>query len=278
MTSRAVEELQKRVKESSGFIQSQTSLRPKMGIILGTGLGELAEKIRDGVRIPYNTIQNFPQSTVEDHLGKLILGFFQDKVVVVMQGRFHYYEGYSLKRVTFPVRVMKELGINTLIISSAAGGLNPQFAPGEIMIITDHINLLGSNPLIGPNLKEWGERFPDMSEPYNKELVSLAERIALEERIRVHKGVYVAASGPSLETRAETRFLRLIGADAVGMSTVPEVIVAVQARIKVLGLSVISNLNLADALRPISYQEIVAVAKNAEPKLLRLIEGVVREL
>ncbi|RMF69805.1 MAG: purine-nucleoside phosphorylase, partial [Calditrichaeota bacterium] len=228
--------------------------------------------------ISYDQIPHFPISTVESHAGRLIFGKIGNKSVMAMQGRFHYYEGYSMKQITFPVRVMKHLGAHTLLVSNACGGMNPLFTPGDIMIITDHINLIGDNPLIGVNDDTLGPRFPDMSEPYTKELIALAEQIALEEKIRVQKGVYVALSGPSLETRAEYRFLRIIGADVVGMSTVPEVIVAVHSSMRVLGLSVVTDSCLPDALKPVDIQEILRVAAEAEPKLTLLMKRVVERM
>ena len=251
---------------------------PEVGIILGTGLGALGEEIEKEAVIPYDQIPNFQVSTVESHVGRLIFGKLSQKNIVAMQGRFHYYEGYSMKQITFPVRIMKALGATTLLVSNACGGMNPLFVPGDIMIITDHINLLGDNPLIGENDNSLGPRFPDMSEPYSKELCHLAERIALEEGIRVQQGVYVAVSGPNLETRAEYRFLRAIGADVVGMSTIPEVIVAVHSSMRVLGLSVVTDACLPDALKPVNIQEILKIAAEAEPKLTLLMKRVVEKI
>lgn len=267
-----------KIEEARHYIVGKTKTTPRIGILLGTGLGGLVDRINIKASIPYEGIPNFPRSTVESHIGNLILGSLAEREVIVMQGRFHYYEGYSMQQVTFPVRVMNALGVGVLIISNAAGGLNPQFSPGDIMIITDHINLTGDNPLIGPNIDTLGPRFPDMSQPYTKNMVNLTEKVASDEKIHLQKGVYVGLMGPSLETAAETRFLRMIGADAVGMSTVPEVIVAVHSGMKVLGLSVISNLNLPDNLKPHSLEEIIAVANNAAPRLVKLIERVVQEV
>ncbi len=267
-----------KIEEAKQYILSRAKVTPMIGILLGTGLGGLVDRINIKASIPYEGIPNFPRSTVKGHMGNLVIGSLAEREVVVMQGRFHYYEGYSMQEVTFPIRVMNALGVEVLIVSNAAGGLNPQFNPGDIMIITDHINLTGDNPLIGPNIDTLGPRFPDMSQPYTKEMVSLTERVASEEKIHIQKGVYVGLMGPSLETAAETRFLRMIGADAVGMSTVPEVIVAVHSGMKVLGLSVISNLNLPDNLKSHSLEEIIAVADNAAPRLIKLIERVVQEL
>jgi purine-nucleoside phosphorylase len=271
-------ELKQQIMEALNFIRTRTKLEPKIGIILGTGLGGLAKEIEAETIIDYGDIPHFPISTVESHHGKLIFGKLSSKDVVAMQGRFHYYEGYTMKQITFPVRVMKFLGVKYLLISNAAGGLNPLFRKGDLMIITDHINLLGDNPLIGPNDDELGPRFPDMSEPYSKELIELAEQIALEEKIRVQKGVYVAMTGPSLETRAEYRFLRLIGADAVGMSTVPENIVANHMGMKVFGISVITDECFPDALQPLSVEEVIRVASETEPKLTRLMKRLVEKI
>lgn len=266
------------IKEALKFIQSETQVKPKIGIILGTGLGGLVSEIDVEKYIPYGKIPHFPISTVETHDGKLILGQLGGKQVVAMQGRFHFYEGYSMKQITFPVRVMKKLGIETLVISNAAGGMNPDYKRGDLMIITDHINLLGDNPLIGPNLDEFGPRFPDMSEPYSKDLIALAEKVASENNIKLQKGVFVAVSGPNLETRAEYRFLRDIGADVVGMSTVPENIVAVHSGLKVLGMSVITDECFPDTLQPVNVQEIIATAKNTEPKLTIVMKNVIEKL
>lgn len=271
-------ELKQQIIEALNFIRTKTKLEPQIGIILGTGLGGLAKEIEAETIIDYGDIPHFPISTVESHHGKLIFGKLSGKDVVAMQGRFHYYEGYTLKQVTFPVRVMKFLGVKYLLISNAAGGLNPLFRKGDLMIIVDHINLLGDNPLIGPNDDELGPRFPDMSEPYSKELIELAEQVALEEKIKVQKGVYVAMTGPSLETRAEYRFLRLIGADAVGMSTVPENIVANHMGMKVFGVSVITDECFPDALQPLSLEDVIKVASETEPKLTLLMKRLVEKI
>ncbi len=268
-------ELRKQIQEAVEVLKQKTRLTPKIGIILGTGLGGLADEIEREAVVPYEEIPHFPLSTVESHAGRLIFGRLSGKPVMAMQGRFHYYEGYTMQQITFPVRVMKAMGCHTLIVSNACGGMNPNFTPGDIMIIADHINLLGDNPLIGPNDDELGPRFPDMSEPYTKSLIELAEKVALEEKIKIQKGVYVAVAGPNLETRAEYRFLRTIGADVVGMSTVPEVIVAVHGGMKVLGLSVITDACLPDALQPVNIQEILRIAAEAEPKLTLLMKRVV---
>lgn len=271
-------ELRKRIDEAVTLLRTKTQMRPPIGIILGTGQGGLADEIHKETVVDYGEIPHFPISTVESHHGKLIFGTLGGKSVVAMQGRFHLYEGYTLQQVTFPVRVMKFLGVRTLLISNAAGGMNPQFGRGSIMIITDHINLLGDNPLIGPNDDTLGPRFPDMSEPYSKKLIILADRIALDRKIRVEHGVFVAVPGPNLETRAEYRYLRHVGADAVGMSTVPEDIVAVHMGLEVLGFSIITDECYPDSLQPANVDEIIAVAQRTEPKLTVIMKGVVEQL
>jgi purine-nucleoside phosphorylase len=271
-------ELRKKIDEAVAFLRTRTDSAPSIGIILGTGLGGLAKEMTQEKVVDYGDIPHFPLSTVESHHGKLIFGTLGGKKVVAMQGRFHYYEGYSMQQVTFPVRVMKFLGVQTLLISNAAGGMNPQFRKGAVMIITDHINLLGDNPLIGPNDDSLGPRFPDMSEPYSRDLITLAEQVALDLKIRTERGIFVAVPGPNLETRAEYRFLRFIGADAVGMSTVPENIVAIHMGIRVLGMSIITDECFPDALQPANVEEIIAVASGTEPKLTAIMKGVVQRL
>lgn len=271
-------ELRKQIDETIHFLRSKTSSEPSVGIILGTGLGGLVKEIAVETVIDYSDIPHFPVSTVESHKGKLIFGTLGGKKIVAMQGRFHYYEGYTMQQVTFPVRVMKFLGVKTLLISNAAGGMNPHFTKGDLMLITDHINLLGDNPLIGHNDDELGPRFPDMTEPYSRDLIALAESVALDLKIRVQKGVFVAVSGPNLETKAEYRFLRGIGADVVGMSTVPEVIVAVHQSMRVLGFSIMTDECFPDALKPVSLQEVIAVANGAEPKLTSIMKEVVARM
>jgi purine-nucleoside phosphorylase len=273
--------LRKYTDETIAFIRSRTSFRPEIGIILGTGLGGLVKEIQQEVVLDYGDIPHFPLSTVESHKGKLIFGTLAGKKIVAMQGRFHFYEGYTMRQITFPVRVMSEkigLGVSTLLISNAAGGLNPLFRAGDLMLISDHINLLGDNPLIGPNDDTIGPRFPDMSEPYSRRLLGLAEKVALENKVPVQKGVFVAVPGPNLETRAEYRFLRWAGADAVGMSTVPEVIVANHMNMNVLGMSVITDECFPDALKPTALEEIIRVASVAEPKLTTVMKEVIRSL
>ena len=266
------------IQEARQAVQARWKGEPRVGIILGTGLGGLAEDIQAQAVIPYGDLPHFPHSTVHSHAGRLVCGQLGGKPVVAMEGRFHYYEGYSLKQITLPVRVMKALGCDTLIVSNACGGMNPQYAKGDIMVIEDHINLMSDNPLIGKNDERLGERFPDMCFPYDRELIALTQRVALEERIPCQKGVFVAVPGPNLETRAEYRFLRMIGADCVGMSTVPEVIVGVHARMRNLGLSVVTDLCLADALEPVKLEEIIAVANAAEKKLRVLVRRVIQEM
>jgi len=266
------------IQEAKAAIRKECPLVPEIGIILGTGLGRLAERIEKTTIIPYEEIPHFPLSTVEQHAGKLIMGSLSGKNVMAMQGRFHFYEGYSLQQIVFPVRVMKSMGVKTLIVSNACGGINPLYPPGTIMVITDHINLLPGNPLVGPNDHRVGPRYPDMSEPYSKKLIELVSKVAMENHIRVEQGVYAAMSGPSLETRAEYRMLRLLGADAIGMSTVPEVIAAVHAGLQVLGLSVVTDACLPDALEPADIRKIIETANKAEPVLVTLIQKTLSQL
>ncbi|MFD2574647.1 purine-nucleoside phosphorylase [Spirosoma soli] len=268
-----------KIQQATQFIQSKTSLVPQIGIILGTGLDALADDIRIETTLLYETIPHFPVSTVEFHSGKLLLGTLTDKPVLVMQGRFHYYEGYSMQQVTFPVRVMRALGVQTLLVSNAAGGMNPAFQLSDLMLIDDHISLLlPANPLVGPHLPEFGDRFPDMSEPYSHKLIDLALNLAAELGITLQRGVYVSATGPQLETRAEYRMLRQWGADAVGMSTVPEVIVANQMGMTVFGVSVITDMCLPDTLEKANINKIIAAAKKAEPNLTALIRAMIGQL
>ena len=267
-----------RISAAVQAIRERAADRPSVAVILGTGLGALAQRIAARTVIDYADIPGMPLSTVESHAGRLLYGTLAGKTVVAMQGRLHRYEGYTLQEVTFPVRVMRALGAETLIVSGACGSMHPLWNPGELMLIADHINLLGDNPLIGPNDDSLGPRFPDMSDPYDSGLRELARQVALEQRIPLREGVYVAVSGPNLETRAEYRFLRAIGADAVGMSTVPEVIVAVHGGMRVLGVSIISDRCLPDALEPTSVEKIIAVAAGAEPKLTALVSGVLERL
>lgn len=266
------------IDEAIRQIHSRTDFRPEIGLILGTGLGALAERIDVETEIPYEELSHFPLSTVESHTGRLLFGRLGGRPVIAMHGRFHRYEGYTLRQVTFPVRVMRALGAETLIVSNACGGMNPLWAPGDLVLIADHINLLGDSPLVGPNLDELGPRFPDMSAPYDAALQELAQRVALEGGIPLRRGVYVAVAGPNLETRAEYRMLRLLGADVVGMSTVPETIVAVHGGMRVLGISIITDACLPDALEPADVATIIATARDAEPRLTALVEGVIRRM
>jgi len=266
------------VQAATAAIRERSALRPEVGIILGTGLGGLAGEIALETVIPYQEIPGFPLSTVESHAGKLLLGRLGGKPVVAMQGRFHRYEGYPLQQVTFPVRVLHALGAGILIVSNACGGMHPLWAPGDLVLLADHINLLGDNPLVGRNDERLGPRFPDMSLPYDPGLRALARAAALELGIVLREGVYVAVTGPNLETRAEYRMLRAIGADVVGMSTVPEVIVANHEGMRVLGISIITDQCLPDALEPADIGRIIATAQRAEPALTRLIRAVVERL
>lgn len=273
-----MEKLFDKINESVKAIRAKTEFRPTVGIILGTGLGKLADKIEKVCEIDYTEIPHFPLSTVESHEGKLLFGMLSGKAVVVMQGRFHYYEGYSLQQVTYPVRVLKALGIETLVVSNACGGINKSFNPGDIMLITDHINLLGQTPLIGVHDNRLGPRFADLYDCYAKALIEKAEAAAAAAKLQVRKGVYAVMSGPCLETAAEYRMLGILGADVIGMSTVPEVIVAAQAGLKVLGISVITDKCDPDTLKPVDIHEIIATANKAEPKLIALVQGFLSKL
>jgi purine-nucleoside phosphorylase len=274
----ATQPLLDRIAAATSAVRKRTSATPPVGIILGTGLGGLAEDIAVETRIPYGDIPGFPLSTVESHAGQLLFGQLGGKSVVAMQGRFHRYEGYSLQEVTFPVRVMRAIGVETLVVSNACGGMHPLWSPGDLMLISDHINLLGDNPLVGSNDESLGPRFPDMSMPYDKELRNLARQIAVELGITLREGVYVAVAGPNLETRAEYRMLRAIGADVVGMSTVPEVIVAIHGGMRCVGLSIITDQCLPDALEPAELGRIIATARKAEPALSKLVTTLVERL
>lgn len=268
----------KEIQEAFDYIRSRTDSKPSYGIILGTGLGALTDDIEIQEAIDYTDIPHFPVSTVEFHSGRLIFGTLSGKTVVVMQGRFHYYEGYNMKEVTFPVRVMKLLGVDTLFVSNAAGGLNTSFKKSDLMIINDHINLCYENPLTGKNIDELGSRFPDMSEPYDFQLVKEGMDIAKKNKIPCHEGVYVSVPGPNLETRAEYKYLTMIGADAVGMSTVPEVIVARQMDMPVFAVSVITDLCFPGALKKVDITEIIAAAGKAEPGMTRIIKELLERM
>jgi purine-nucleoside phosphorylase len=263
------------IQRAADAVRAHAAARPAVGIILGTGLGGLAEEISVAASVPYESIPGFPLSTVESHAGRLLLGQLGGKPVVAMQGRFHRYEGYSLGQVTFPVRVLHALGASTLIVSNACGGMHPLWAPGDLVLLADHINLLGDNPLVGPNDDRLGPRFPDMSAAYDPPLRAVARQAAVELGITLREGTYVAVAGPNLETRAEYRMLRAIGADVVGMSTVPEVIVANHEGMRVLGISIITDQCLPDALEPADITRIIDTARRAEPSLARLIKRVV---
>ena len=267
-----------RIERAAEVVRGRSPLVPEVGIILGTGLGGLARQIAVEAEVPYAEIPGFPLSTVESHAGKLLLGRLSGRPVVAMQGRFHRYEGYDLQQVTFPVRVLHALGARTLMVSNACGGMHPLWAPGDLVLISDHINLLGDNPLVGPNDDRLGSRFPDMSAPYDPELRAVARAAALELGIVLREGVYVAVPGPNLETRAEYRMLRAIGADVVGMSTVPEVIVANHQGMPTIGISIITDQCLPDALEPADLEKIIATANRAEPNLTRLITAVLERL
>ncbi len=269
-----MQDLAAHVAQAADVIRQHWQGRPRVGIILGTGLGSVAEEIDSAASLDYQTIPHFPQSTAVGHAGQLVCGTLCGVPLVAMEGRFHAYEGYSHQQITFPVRVMKALGAELLIVSNACGGMNPQFARGDIVVIEDHINLMNGNPLIGVNDETLGPRFPDMCAPYDPVLIDRALQIARRENFAAHRGVYVAVTGPNLETRAEYRFLRAIGADVVGMSTVPEVIVAVHAGMRVLGLSIVTDLCFPDALKPANIDEILATAAEAEPKLRKLVLGI----
>jgi purine-nucleoside phosphorylase len=265
-------------QEAASVVRDRFPAVPEVAIIVGTGLGALASEITVDAEIEYGDIPGFPLSTVESHAGRLLCGTLGGRTVIAMQGRFHRYEGCTLQQATFPVRVLRALGARTLIVCSATGGLNPLWAAGDIVLLADHINLLGDSPLIGPNDDRLGPRFPDLSAVYDAGLRDSARRVAIERRLTLREGVYVAVAGPSLETRSEQRFLRSIGADVVGMSTVPEVLVATHAGMRVLGLSIITNMCLPDVLEPATIERIIAVANRAEPALTNLVRGVVEAL
>lgn len=270
-------DLYDKIQAACSAIRERFTETPRVGIILGTGLGGLVEEIEVDATIGYEEVPHFPTSTATGHAGRLVCGRLGGVAVVAMEGRFHMYEGYPLKQITLPVRVFRELGAELLIVSNACGGLNPQFRTGDLMLIEDQINLMGDNPLIGINDDRLGPRFPDMSEPYDQGWIDRAMAIARDSQIYPHRGVFVAVSGPNLETRAEYRFLRMIGADVVGMSTVPETIVAIHCGLKVVGLSVITDMCLPDALEPADVASIIAVANEAEPKLRAIVRGLVDE-
>ncbi|MFS1512270.1 purine-nucleoside phosphorylase [Chengkuizengella sp. SCS-71B] len=266
------------IKESANFIKGKLKQAPEVGLILGSGLGVLADQIESATEIPYEEIPHFPVSTVEGHDGKLVIGLLEGKNVLMMKGRFHLYEGYTDEVVTFPIRVMKELGIKTLVVTNAAGGVNTSFEPGNLMLIEDHINFTGKNPLIGPNDNELGARFPDMSEAYSKRLRAIGESVASDLQINIQQGVYIGLLGPSYETPAEIRMLRILGADAVGMSTVPEVIAARHAGIEVLGISCISNMAAGILDQPLSHDEVMETTEKVKEQFLGLVKGILPKL
>ena len=271
-------ELSNRIREAAEYVRSRTPLVPEAGIILGTGLGDFADALQGEVVVPYGEIPHFPHSTVESHAGELHLGRLAGRPVAVMKGRVHFYEGYPMQQVGFPTRVLKAIGCRTLIVTNACGGMNPNMPAGTIVVTTDHINLMGDNPLIGPNDDALGPRFPDMSEPYSRALIALAEKVALENRIPLQRGVFVGVAGPNLETAAESRFLRWIGADVVGMSLVPETIVAVHGGQRVLSFNVVTDACLPDSLHAVELADVLAVAGRMAPVLVRLVTEVVRRL
>lgn len=270
--------IHKQLDEACAFIKSQINFEPSIGIILGTGLGSLVDGIEMVGTVDYDKIPHFPVSTVESHAGRLLFGNLRGKPVICMQGRFHYYEGYSFAQIAFPIRVMKQLGMKTLIVSNAAGGLNPKFVAGDIMLMTDHINFFPGNPLIGPNDDKWGPRFPDCYEVYNRDYIAMAKEIALEQKLRLQEGVYLGLTGPCLETAAEYRMVGRLGADCVGMSTVPEVITAHHQGNKILGFSIVTDMGLPDNMHPCTIEEVIRIAAGAEPKLRELIAGCVERI
>lgn len=274
-----MKEQKKKVEEAAKYVLSKIKIKPEVAMILGSGLGDLADEVQDAVSIPFGEIPNFPTSTVAGHAGKIVVGILEGRKVLAMKGRIHYYEGYTMKQVTFPIRLMKKLGINTLIVTNASGGINPTFKPGDLMIITDHINFQGANPLLGENDDEWGPRFPDMTDAYTKTIVKLALDVAAKEGIPVQKGIFTAVAGPNYETVAEIRMLRTFGADAVGMSTVPEVLVARHAGMKVLGISCVTDvIHTEEKTQSVSHEEVLAVANQAKPKFMKLMKAIIKEI
>jgi purine-nucleoside phosphorylase len=266
------------IKQAADYIKNKLTAAPEVGLVLGSGLGVLAEEITDTTVVPYSEIPGFPVSTVSGHKGQLVIGKLEGQHVIAMQGRFHFYEGYPMELVTLPIRVMKELGVETLIVTNAAGGINESFEPGNLMLITDHINNMGTNPLIGPNDEELGARFPDMSAAYSKELLKHARAVAEEINLKVQEGVYVGNTGPSYETGAEVRMLRTWGGDAVGMSTVPEVIVASHAKMDVLGISCISNMAAGILDQPLTHDEVMETTSQVREDFLRFVKQIVKQL
>ncbi|MCF6137654.1 purine-nucleoside phosphorylase [Pseudalkalibacillus berkeleyi] len=270
--------LLKEVQESVEAIHQKSAQQPTIGLILGSGLGDFADEINHATYIDYTEIPHFPVSTVEGHAGKLVIGELSGKTVVAMQGRFHFYEGYTMQEVTFPVRVMKGLGVEQIIVTNACGGMNPDFQAGDLMIIEDHLNMTGANPLIGPNDKELGPRFPDMSTAYTPELIELVKSVGKEQGISLQQGVYASISGPTYMTRAELKMLRTVGADTVGMSTVPEVIVARHMDMKTIGISCITDMAIAEELEPLTHEQVVEVANRTKPTFKQLLRSVIEKV
>jgi purine-nucleoside phosphorylase len=266
------------IQKSAQFLQGKVDIKPEIGLILGSGLGVLVEEIENQVCIPYNEIPEFPVSTVEGHAGQLVFGTIKGVPVVAMQGRFHFYEGYDMNKVTFPVRVMKEMGVEKIVVTNAAGGVNTSFVPGDLMLITDHINFMGTNPLIGPNDNEMGVRFPDMSEAYSKQLGEVAKGVATKLGLDLKEGIYFGVTGPSYETPAEIRMIRTVGGDAVGMSTVPEVIVARHSGMKVLGISCITNMAAGILDQPLNHEEVIETTEKVKANFLSLVKEIVSEM
>jgi len=270
--------MESRLAESVKYIKGKISIQPDIGLILGSGLGSLAQQIQGPISLPYETIPNFPVSTVEGHAGRLVVGSLEGKKVIAMQGRFHYYEGYHIQDVTFPIRVMKLLGVNKLAVTNAAGAVNKNYTPGDLMLLTDHLNMQGINALSGPNLKEFGPRFPDMSNPYHPELLEIARKAATELNITIQEGVYACMSGPSYETPAEIRMLRTLGADAVGMSTVPEVVVAVHSGMKAVGISCITNMAAGVLDQPLNHEEVIETSDRVRELFIQLMKKIVARM
>ncbi|WP_062198427.1 purine-nucleoside phosphorylase [Massilibacterium senegalense] len=273
-----MERVFQKVQEATHFIQRKIGQPISIGVILGSGLGEMADEVKEATIIPYEEIPHFPISTVEGHAGQLVIGQFQGKQVLMMQGRFHYYEGYSMQEVTFPVRVMKALGIETLIVTNACGGMNASFRPGDLMLIMDHLNMTGTNPLIGPNIEAFGPRFPDMSKAYAISLREVAKQVAIKQGITLQEGVYAGITGPSYMTGAELVMLRNLGADAVGMSTVPEVIVAGHMNMRVLGISCITDMAIGEELEPLTHEQVVEVANKTKPTFIALVTDIIAQI
>ncbi|TCP69915.1 purine-nucleoside phosphorylase [Baia soyae] len=269
---------QSNIREATEWIQSKIQVQPKIGLILGSGLGVLAGEVENPVKLPYNDIPHFPQSTVEGHAGELVVGMLEDQPVLVMAGRFHLYEGHPLTSVTFPIRVMKALGVDTIIVTNAAGGVNTSYEPGDLMLIKDHINMTFQNPLIGPNDPEQGVRFPDMSTAYDPELREMARKVATEQGVKFQEGVYIGLLGPTYETPAEIRMCRFLGGDAIGMSTVPEVIVARHAGIRCLGISCISNMAAGILEQPLSHDEVMETTELVRSQFINLVKGILRNI